>query len=274
MIKFILNKIMNQRKIVVSDPKVNIIYTPTTLVLVDDHKNFLETTRLELSEIAPCSIFDKPTKALSFLKNRSEKNNLSKRLQQFSNIKNINTLHEEIYNPKRFNVISLVIADHAMPGMTGLELFLQLKNNPVRKLLLTGAVSYAQAIKARQDGIIDSFIMKDDIKLVHKLKLAIQALTSQYFSKKTEALLLQDKNNDVTKKLIKLLADKKFVDQFHQIIDEHQIVEYYLLDEYGSFLFLDKKANPFWHMNNGRSPSEFKLEKENILSFEKYMENI
>jgi CheY-like chemotaxis protein len=118
-----------------------------------------------------------------------------------------------------------------MPGKTGIELCYELRDLPIKKILLTGEAAHRLAVEAFNKGIIDCFIRKDDPMLAAELTGYIQKLQLQYFVDLSCPLL---SHLEVDYKLPQ--SDPQFFDFFEIWIKENNIREYYLLDKNGTFL--------------------------------------
>lgn len=70
--------------------------------------------------------------------------------------------------------------------------------------------------------------------------------------------------------LMSLLNDAFFIKQFNQFCHQHHIVEYYLVNKSGDFIFLDEHAGIYDSMS---SQGKFLLERELALSFKDYTES-
>ena len=226
-------------------------YFPSTALFVDDSRDFLLNFVLQLDEGLAYRVFDSPFDALDYIhKKRCELDLLSQRcLSEYTEAKNcpltnhtvnldLTAIHTEVYNPRRFTEISVVVVDYAMPGMDGLEFCRRIGNKNIKKILLTGQADEKLAIEAFNEGLIHRYIQKGDPNVAELITKIIYDLQWQYF---------QDMSDIVVKMLSvtspSCLHDKKFADFFHRLRLENRIVEHYLADNSGSFLLLDDDAN-------------------------------
>lgn len=229
-------------------------YHPTTVVFVDDNRKFLNSLRLELDRKNSNFLFyDDPISALQYLNDDYQASPFINRCllhpeESYTDHRNIDinvrAIHEEIYNPDRFNEVSVVVVDYAMPGLNGLELCQQLKKNNYKIILLTGEADDKLAIDAFNKGIIQRFIRKDDSKFAFTLNSLIAELQHEYFLELSEIVI-----NGLTKNPdhpVSSLKDPAFVDFFHNFFRNQQLSEYYLMQATGSFLFLDLYGKPSW----------------------------
>ncbi len=226
-------------------------FFPSTVVFVDDNESFLRGI-LEIVNINNISykIITDSRKALDFVNNSLDNNFLD--LANLTNVEekvdsndksvfiNINKIHNEIYDVNRFAKISVIVADYSMPGINGVDFFSKIKNLSVQKILLTGVADEKIAIDAFNNGYINKFIKKGSLNFDEELINAIQKSVNQYFSIYTIDLLkhmsLMDCNH---------LRDPVFANFFYNTCLNRNYIEYYMLDTFGSYLFLTENGQPF-----------------------------
>lgn len=229
-------------------------YFPSTVYFVDDSRDFLLNFTLQLNDLIAFQLHDSPYKALDKLsKLKQPSSNLCKRcFQDYLDASgcpitnhtvnlDISSLHWEIYNPKRFNEVSVVVADYAMPGMNGLEFCKQLENNPIKRILLTGKADEKTAVQAFNEGIIDLFIQKQNINITKLINESILSMQHQYFQSMADIIIQM-----ISVSSPSCLKDMEFSRIFYELVKHHQIVEYYLVEDSGSFLMLDADANLYF----------------------------
>jgi len=216
-------------------------YFPSTVLFIDDSRDFLLNFVLQLDEGLAYRMFDSPFEALDCIHNKIGE------LEMFHQddlhgsqivLPNSSIIHREIYNPRRFEEISVVIVDYAMPGIDGIEFCRKINDTNIKKILLTGKADEKTAIDAFNEGLIDRFIQKNDPYVAELITKSIDELQIHYFqaiSEKITQLLSVPVPN--------CLYDKKFAEFFRQLCQNKRIVEYYLADNSGSFLLLDDDAN-------------------------------
>ena len=152
------------------DPRIAACYHPTTVILIDDEHRYLLGVKSKLNKKkAAYQLYTDPKKALHFLTQEYQPDLFTSRSvlhpeEEKSDHRSIEVdvrpIRDELYNPKRFDQVSVIIVDQEMPGLKGLELCRELKNSPIKKLMLTGEVRDEQAVQAFNDGIIDKFVNK------------------------------------------------------------------------------------------------------------------
>jgi CheY-like chemotaxis protein len=226
-------------------------YFPSTALFLDDSHDFLLNFVLQLDEGVAYRIFDEPRKALDYIHNKNcELDLLSQHcISEYTEAKHFSALnqtinldlaaiHAEVYNPHRFSEISVVVVDYAMPGMDGLEFCRQIGNNNIKKILLTGQADEKLAIAAFNEGVIHRYIKKSDINAAELITKSIYELQLQYFQAMSDMIVRMLSITSPS-----CLHDKNFAEFFKQLRAENRIVEYYLVDNSGSFLMLDDDAN-------------------------------
>ena len=226
-------------------------YFPSTALFLDDSHDFLLNFVLQLDEGVAYRTFDSPRKALDYIHNkRCELELISQHcLSEYTAAQNfpltnrtINSdlaaIYAEVYNPHRFSEISVVVVDYAMPGMDGLEFCRRMDNSNIKKILLTGQADEKLAIAAFNEGLIHRYIKKSDINAAEQITRSIYELQLQYFQSMSDMVV---RMLSVTSP--SCLHDNKFVHFFRQLREERRIIEYYLVDNSGSFFMLDDDAN-------------------------------
>lgn len=226
-------------------------YFPSTVFFIDDSRDFLLNFVLQLDESLAYRIFDSPFEALKLLDaKQSSTAHLSTRCvseyteaencpmtNQTINV-NLSSIHAEIYNPQRFSEVSVVVVDYAMPGMSGLEFCERMADSSTKKILLTGQADEKVAIQAFNDGLIDRYIKKSDPDVTRMITSSINQLQRLYFEDMSELITQMLSVSSPS-----CLRDKRFCGFFKELIVRNKVVEFYLMDNSGSFLFLDQDAN-------------------------------
>jgi len=250
--------------------RLNICYYPTSLILVDDNKKFLQSLRLGLSDYS-CYFYENPKEALDFLNNsykfepfinRSLLSEEDNHLEQPIVGLNIKKIHHEIYNSNRYQEISVLLADYSMPYINGTEFCKEIQSKYLQKVMLTGEASNELAIVAFNGGVIDKFILKSSMGFLNVIMNNIQELQENYFITLTDIALSKTNNNNI----LSTIEDPVFIDLFNIICKKNQIVEYYLLDEQGSYLLLDKNKKIKWFIVKKES------EMQNLINFAAFEE--
>lgn len=224
---------------------------PVSVLFVDDNESFLDTLAHDLRAQGRLITCAKPHKALEILKQSNE--DVSDIIKQADDLDSdsasryqidfhLNQIPQILYNPKRNQFIGVAVIDYDMPKMNGIKLAEQLSDSPVGKMILTMEGDEALAVEAFNDHSIDQYLFKSlDDKMYKDLVAAIEKLKQTYFKR-----LSQDIMGVLSKSFKALIKTPGFQAIFDQVCKDSSAVEYYLVDQHGSFLFLDKEVNPTW----------------------------
>ena len=109
---------------------MNLIHHPTTWWFVEDEPRFLESIKAFLPKEQLAIFFDDPREALAYLKAQDEGLFSAESRGEFDldDAKDLVTIKD------RFARVSVVIADYAMPQMTGLDMLKDVRNESVGKI--------------------------------------------------------------------------------------------------------------------------------------------
>lgn len=223
-------------------------YHPSTAVFVDDQKEFLNALKYVMPSNLSALYFTNPLQAIEQIKQSFTIN--------YNNFFKLNLLEDQldikeqgisdviisiqwdeltkvVSNIKRFSIPSVVIVDYMMPEMDGISFCRQLKELPIKKIILTANADHLMAIQAFNEGIIDGFLLKDSPNLINQLNKKIKEMQYAYFYS-------QAKNNfgGLLNTLAPLFNNEALKTLHEQLIQEFQAVEFYLLDRWGSMLFI------------------------------------
>ena len=229
-----------------------LFYFPTTVLFVDDDPVFLANIGFEIDDKTPLMSCDKSRHVTDLLSQRSSFHTLVKKMVSHVDFEdvdapfgravraNIDCLYNEVFNPNRFEYISTLVVDYSMPGLNGAELCGLLKDNPVKKIMLTGAADYNIAVDLFNSGLIDSFIIKDSPLMTDQLNLSIHTAQRSYFKEAALPLIHAIPNEGSP---LRISVFWEFINNY---IAQNSFSEYYLIDGSGSFLFIDFFGNPVW----------------------------
>ena len=222
-------------------------YHPSTVVFVDDQQAFLSVIKNRLPKEMMALFFNNPIEALEKIKQAhlSMGDDSYHLYEVDDNLElDVNTndarfnlkvgqLVNIAHNHKRFSEISVVIVDRMMPGLDGINFCRQLKNYPIKKIMLTGSKDQTIAIEAFNEGIIDFFLVKDTPNLSNQLITAIGNMQNNYFSSLSKRML-----GNTVEMATPLLKNQSIIHFLQEKMAELNAVEYYLFDKCGSILFV------------------------------------
>ncbi len=228
-------------------------YFPTETVLVYDNQVFLNNLKLELGENTKTVAFTNPKEALTYLKQKSssaqefiqryveESIDYSESSLKKGQLVHLSDLYQEVYNGDRFKMTSVAVVDFAMPQLNGRDFAQSLENSPYKILMLTGEADNNIAVELFNKGLIHKFILKAQKNYLEEMTKSIDELKTKYFLSLSNTLLAS-----LGKDITSILADPAYVSKYDEIFKTHDIVESYLLDDFGSQLLLNEKGKPFW----------------------------
>lgn len=217
-------------------------YYPTTVVIVDDNKDFLINFSLLLNEDVAFKLYTSPINALQNL-NRDDVPMLisSQCLASFrgnsdatilDNIVSVDVskIKSVAGNKNRFSENSIIIVDYDMPDMNGLQLC-QMLNKNIKKIMVSGVADEKVAVDAFNRGIIDKFILKNDEQSIFKINHFIYEFQNKYIRDKTQIL-----KNTLNVKAYGFLNDPAFINYFFDLLKRLEVAEYYLVNNPSGFL--------------------------------------
>lgn len=145
-----------------------LVMLPKRVLFVDDDLDFLETIALSVPKWSGRLFATSPAEALAalasepdhwaaledvFLRAREARLDGSGEPSLFANA---------YFNDwRRFRLTTVVVLDHSMPQMTGINFVAKLERTPAKRILLTGQADPSVAIDAFNDGLIDKYVPKD-----------------------------------------------------------------------------------------------------------------
>lgn len=210
---------------------MNLVNHPTTWLFVDDETRFLESIKAFLPRDQLAIFFDDPREALSYLKSKNKHRHEGDIQSDFD----LDDARDAVTIPERFKLISVVVADFAMPQMTGLELFAQLHADTVGKILLTGVADEEIAVAAFNQGVIDRFIRKGNTAALDEIQVFAHQLQEKWFKSFQKTMFPSVLRNP--------LDDAQVLEAMQRVLSEYEIVEWYFSGMPSGFYCLDKYGN-------------------------------
>ncbi len=209
--------------------KQSLLYTyPTTWVFVDDQEPFLDAVELAIPSNQPCQLWTNPNECLTHL-------TADRQRVESLNPTSISDPNDDILvrfeldqiaafptNKHRFGSVGVVVADYAMPGVTGLELFSELSDHEAKKILLTGVADEKLAVEAFNDGLIDRFVLKSDLAAMEKMFRFCSELERASFEEIQQPLVSM-----LPQELRSFLQSEGVFEVLSKVIAERNICEYY-----------------------------------------------
>jgi CheY-like chemotaxis protein len=226
-------------------------YHPATVLVVDDNQRFLDAISLKLGRDFLIKPFSNPKKAKTYIEQYQTSPSFleagkvfdfpeGQHIAELSINVDISAIHHEIYQGfSRFERISILIIDYAMPGMNGIDFCKYFPSSQFKKILLTGEADHQIAVDAFNKGLIDKFLLKTSEDCDTQLKEAITQLQTKYFVDLSDIVLKALRQSHT-------LFEPSFVSLSSNIFKKLNVKEYYLIDEIGSMLLLDADAKVSW----------------------------
>ena len=222
-------------------------FYPTEVVFVDDSESYLRALSIFFRNIPGIILktFKDPQEALNHIATRASVQQRVNWEQENCFIPNcyalklnVFSLHHQIYDSHRYAQISVVIADYNLTEhcMNGIEFCRRIENKNIQKILFTGQAHREFVIQAFNDGIIHRYLPKDEVKTTNDILDIIKTAQLRYFTACTASLSMALRSSE---QFPLAIYSEKFHQLFNHILEQRNIVEYYLLDGVGSFLLVD-----------------------------------
>lgn len=227
-------------------PHFPCFYHPISILFLDDQEDFLASVDFSLGKTFQVVLASKISEArqalkktvpeLGFLK-EIDRNELDIPVSYPIDV-DVSQVYKMIYNPDRFAQIGIIMVDYDMPEMNGVDFCRSIQDMNVIKVLLTAEEDYALAVEAFNQGLIDHFIQKNSQNLLEQLRTVIQTLTVKHFQSRSWLLI-----KSLGEKTEQFLQSRIFREKFEDLMQKYRAREYYLLDRFGSFLFVDDRGH-------------------------------
>ena len=226
-------------------------FFPATICFLDDNERFLKNNILGLDPKYRYYQHVEPEEAIEYLEQSNhavlDENKLVEELHAAEEIDesakmvalavNLEPIAELSEHEARFETTSVLVVDYAMPRMNGLEVCHKLAASPIKKIMITGQADHRLAVEAFNQGVIDYFVLKDEVNFYSILNTAIDKLNFTYFSDISQILF---KNlTQLNHFCLNHHAVEKFLLTYFQ---KHFITETYLIDSSGSLLLINAQG--------------------------------
>lgn len=232
-------------------------YYPTEIIFLDDNGTYLSTldSLIRGQKVHfPFKFFHEPSEALDYINTKIKTanqqafiNRLLKHVDTFQANHyalevDVSALHKEIYNPNRFQQISVVVADYNLgKSKNGLDFCKQILDKNIQKILLTGQSDKELIIDAFNEGIIQHFILKQGLSNIKEILQMLFKSQNNYFRRLSKPIYETINNARIDFPLA--IGEVNFKKFFNQLLQKHKIVEYYLVEPVGSYLLLDQNGH-------------------------------
>jgi DNA-binding NarL/FixJ family response regulator len=222
-------------------PLLGPYFHPTTFCVIDDNERFLRSLELDVPPHIALRTFGHPEHALAWVNQHTTPAPLAERAMTLAREGatertlrfDLDLIAAELANPARFERISVVLVDYAMPFLNGIEFFEGMTDPFVRRAMLTGVADERVAVDLFNRGIIHNFLQKQRAQDLDAMVEYALKMESEYFRQSLARLrhALDAGPNS-------LLADTAVAAHVHALMRDEQLVEYYLVDEPPGFIML------------------------------------
>lgn len=160
---------------------------PGSVFLLDDDTDYLDLMALLLAPQWHVRFFRRPHSCLAYMREEQQawaadcarQENLVDLWRQGRSLVS-QLLRYWARHPDRYSLTHVGVSDHIMPGLTGLELFEQLRGGwPGARLLLTGQADERVAVDAFNHGLIDQYIPKQASEMGQLLQAGLKRLADR-----------------------------------------------------------------------------------------------
>jgi len=212
------------------------LWHPTSMVFIDDNVHFLKSTIALVGHGDSLYLaYDNPNHAVSYVyKYGDNVDNHSFFIAKSEDDIYFSTL-SLIYNRFRFLTISTVISDYDMPIVNGAEFFQKISDLNCHKVMLTGIATNALALSMIKDNLISDFIRKGDFNFTDTVEDNVERGNKFLFNNFTN-----DHVNMASNVKCSVSINRTIDDIVKGIYADGDILEYYALDEVGSYLLVDR----------------------------------
>jgi CheY-like chemotaxis protein len=212
--------------------KIPLCFYPTQIVFVDDNPDFLDALSMAFSKQFNVQTFDNTDSALRYIneyqreaeliandekpKPQGDSDAWVKRVLTHQNIKRFDVL--------RIKEVSVLVVDYSMPSMNGIEFCEKINNLSIKKILLTGYATPADAVRAFNNNTIHYYLKKNDENMLQDLEAAINQLQHAYFNELSSSLKAEAIDSGTP-----FFADPQLARYFQEACESLGVTEYYYL---------------------------------------------
>lgn len=232
-------------------------YSTKKLFIDDDIRQLHSLMAATEKRIQPCEYHNDVKRASNVLKLNRDSFNYANNLER--NYFKKGSLTKIISDDKKCQQISVIIADYKLnTGITGLDFLTSVCDKSVYRILYTGVADEKIAIRAFNQGLIDGYFKKSD--KVENLLDMIEHGELAFFKRKSQCL----ENIMYQTRLEHIFLHEEFKVLFDEIVSSKRIIEFYILDECGSYImFSPNKIYTLLVMPFESIPGQIEVLKEN-----------
>lgn len=229
--------------------KIPLCFYPTQIVFVDDNPEFLDTLSMAFCKQFNVQAFADTDSALSYINEYQREadliaNDEKPKPQGDSDawVKRVLT-HQNIkrFDQQRAKEVSVLVVDYSMPSINGIEFCEKIKNSSIKKILLTGYATPADAISAFNNNTIHYYLKKNDENMLQDLEIAIHQLQHAYFNELSSSLKAGAIDSGTP-----FFADPQLANYFQQTCESLEVVEHYYLTNPSRFALRTRAGSNFF----------------------------
>jgi len=228
--------------------KIPLCFYPTQIVFVDDNPDFLDALSVAFSKQFNVQTFDNTDAALRYINEYQREaelvaNDEKPKLQGDSDawVKRVLT-HQNVkrFDELRIKEVSVLVVDYSMPSMNGIEFCEKINNLSIKKILLTGYATPADAVRAFNNNTIHYYLKKNDANMLQDLETAINQLQHAYFNELSSTLKAEAIDSGTP-----FFADPQLARYFQQACESLGVTEYYYLTNPSRFALRTREGSNF-----------------------------
>ena len=228
--------------------KIPLCFYPTQIVFVDDNPEFLDALSMAFSKQFNVQAFSDTDSALSYINEYQREadliaNDEKPKPQGDSDawVKRVLT-HQNTkrFDEQRAKEVSVLVVDYSMPSMNGIEFCEKIKNTAIKKILLTGYATPADAINAFNKNTIHYYLKKNEGNMLQDLEVAIRQLQHAYFNELSSSLKTEAIDSGTP-----FFADPRLAGYFQQACESLEVAEYYYLTNPSRFALRTRTGSNF-----------------------------
>lgn len=229
--------------------KIPLCFYPTQIVFVDDNPEFLDALSVTFSKQFNVKTFDNVDAALQYINEYKRESDLvandeKPKPQGDSDawVKQVLT-HQNIkrFDEMRIKEVSVLVVDYSMPNMNGIEFCEKINNLTIKKILLTGYATPADAVRAFNNNTIHYYLKKNDANMLQDLETAINQLQHAYFNELSSSLKAEAIDSGTP-----FFADPQLANYFEEACTSLEVIEYYYLTNPSRFALRTRDNRNFF----------------------------
>jgi CheY-like chemotaxis protein len=228
--------------------KIPLCFYPTQIVFVDDNPDFLDALSTTFSTQFNVQTFDDTDTALRYINEYQREaelvaNGEKPKPQGDSDawVKQVLThKNSKRFDELRIKEVSVLIVDYSMPHMNGIEFCEKINSPSIKKILLTGYATPADAVRAFNNNTIHYYLKKNDANMLQDLEAAINHLQHTYFNELSNSFKAEAIDSETP-----FFADPQLARYFQESCDSLGVTEYYYLTNPSRFALRTRDGGNF-----------------------------